>query len=269
MNGIYGAILGDIVGSPYEEAEQPNEDFPLFPDACHFTDDTVLTFATMDLLLEEAIQKGDTPRIEAVYRKWAKRFPDRGYGWLFLWWVNHPKMGAYGSGGNGAAMRISPVAYAAQSEEECRCYARAASSVTHNSVEGLKGSEAIAILTYLALHGANKETIEERARVYYPQMASSYGSLLGKTKKTALAEDTVPAAIVCFLDSLSFEDCLRKAVCLGGDTDTLAALSGSIAGPFYGIDDSLIVEVLEKMDDENVFITLMSFIKRFIKKDTK
>jgi ADP-ribosyl-[dinitrogen reductase] hydrolase len=84
-----------------------------------------------------------------------------------------------------------------------------------------------------------------------------------------LAEDTVPAAIVCFLDSLSFEDCLRKAVCLGGDTDTLAALSGSIAGPFYGIDDSLIVEVLEKMDDENVFITLMSFIKRFIKKDTK
>jgi len=262
MNGFYGAFLGDIVGSPFEEARMAKSNFPLFSKLSHITDDSVLTTATMDLLLKGAIQNDDHVSIAAEYRRWAKKFPNAGYGWYFISWLDHPGAGACGSEGNGAAMRVSPVAYLAKSKEECIRFAKSSASVTHNTAEGSKGAESIALLTYLALHGATKEEIRQSACTYYPKIERGYSSLIRNAVPTALAKDTVPEAIAAFLESCTFEDCIRKAVLVGGDTDTLASMAGSLAGAYYGIEDSLIEEVLKRMDDDEMLQTLAKFVKK-------
>jgi ADP-ribosylglycohydrolase len=122
-NGYYGAIIGDIVGSVFEETERAASDFPIFSKRSHFTDDTVLTWATMELMLKGRIQKNDQRAIAETYREWAKRFPNAGYGWNFIEWIDDPDMGPYASKGNGAAMRVSPVAYFSSSEKECLRFA--------------------------------------------------------------------------------------------------------------------------------------------------
>lgn len=261
-NGFYGAIIGDMVGSAFERGETCHQGFPLFSKASHFTDDTVLTLATMDLLEGNVLGTPICDHYQAiadVYRDWANRFPHAGYGERFLMWMDHPLTMGYGSKGNGAAMRVSPIAYVADSEEECLRLAKDSAHVTHNSEEGTKGALAIALLTYMALKGKNKEAIKEAAIAYYPNIARGYYSLFRNAVPSALAEETVPEAIAAFLESTSFEDCLRKAVLVGGDTDTLASMAGSIAGAFYGIDEQLVDEALERIDDEESLKVLAKF----------
>jgi ADP-ribosylglycohydrolase len=173
---------------------------------------------------------------------------------------------SYQSEGNGAAMRISPIAYMASSEEDCLYLVDESSSVTHDSYPGTAGARVIALLTYLALHGASKEKLQQTALAYYPEIRKGYKEYKKHPAYTALAIDTVPEAVAAFLDSSSFEECLRKTVLLTGDTDTLAAMAGSIAGAFYGIDDSLVEEALERIDDDETLKTIASFAEAVEKK---
>jgi ADP-ribosylglycohydrolase len=261
-NGFYGAIIGDMVGSAFELGEACHPGFSLFSKASHFTDDTILTLATMDLIELNAFCGPICNHYQAIargYQDWANRFPNAGYGERFLAWMSDPLAKSYGSKGNGAAMRVSPIAYVADSKEECLWLAKESAHVTHNSKEGTKGALAIALLTYMASKGKNKEAIKETAIAYYPNIAWGYYSLISYAIPSALAEDTVPEAIAAFLESTSFEDCLRKAVLVGGDTDTLASMAGSIAGPFYGIDERLVDEALERIDDEESLKVLDKF----------
>ena len=264
-NGFYGAIIGDIVGSAFERSGIAPKDYPLFSKESHITDDTVLTLATMDLLLKGAIQTNDSLRIATTYRTWGKRFPQAGYGGGFLWWLDHPIKGPYVSKGNGAAMRVSPVAYIAKSKKDCLSFAENSAEVTHNTSEGIKGATTLAVLTSDAWLGMSKKDLQKEAESYYPIIQNGYHSFVALPRWSALAEDTVPEAISAFLESSSFEDCIRKAIRIGGDTDTLASMAGSIAGAFYGIEESLIDQALERIEDGSALEVLARFAERIAK----
>lgn len=261
-NGFYGAIIGDVVGSAFERGEICFPGFPLFNPNSHFTDDTVLTIATMDLLVWNTFRAPLCNHCLAIaqgYQAWAARFPNAGYGERFRAWMNDPLLRPYGSKGNGAAMRVSPIAYLATSEEDCLYLAEDSAKVTHDSEEGIQGAKAIALATYLALQGQTKAQIKKATLMYYPRIARGYYALIRNATPTALANGTVPEAIAAFLESTSFEDCLRKAVLVGGDTDTLAAMAGSIAGAYYGIEESLVKEALKRIQDKEMLQVLTQF----------
>ena len=264
--GFYGAIIGDIVGSVYEDEPRVPPNFPFLTAESHFTDDTVLTLATMDLLLTGSLQANDKKAIAETYRLWEKRFPEAGYGWYFLNWANSPNAKAYGSKGNGAAMRVSPVAYAATSEKECLLLAERSAEVTHNTPEGRKSAKAIALLTYQALHGASKDKLKKTALTFYPELKQDYSEFFAHRSLTALAEETVPEALAAFFQSTSYVNCLDWAIILGGDTDTLAAMAGSLAGPFYGIEEPLIQAALKHIADPRALDTLTRFEKKYVTK---
>lgn len=224
-NGIYGALIGDVVGSRFEweDKKEIDPNCELFTKECRYTDDSLLTIATMEALLENAIQNNDTNKLETIYRTFAKRHLDIGFGRMFIHWVKNPSQKAYGSLGNGAAMRVSPIAYVAKSLEECLRFAEISIAVTHNSIEGISSAKAIAGATYLALHEANKNEIKEFALRYYPRLDDVTDCF------DYLATSTTQIALNAFLNSSDFESSLRIAILNGGDTDTIAAMASSIA----------------------------------------
>jgi ADP-ribosylglycohydrolase len=225
---MLGAIAGDIIGSVFERRPVKTVDFALFVPRSRFTDDTVLTVATADCILSG----GDYARL---YRDYGRRYPDAGYGGAFKVWVSSDSAGPYGSFGNGSAMRVSPVGYAFQTIEEVNEEAGRSARVTHNHPEGVKGAQATAAAVFLARGGKGKREIRE-----YIERAFSYD--LGRTIEEirpgyhfdVTCQGTVPEALTAFLDSADFEDAVRKAVSLGGDSDTLACITGGVAEAFYG-----------------------------------
>jgi len=225
---MIGAIAGDIIGSVYERRPVKTKDFPLFHDRCRFTDDTVLTVAVAQAVL--------TGR---PYRECLKtvggRHPRAGYGGAFARWLRAEDPQPYNSWGNGSAMRVSPVGFAFSSEDEVLRQARRSAEVSHNHPEGVKGARAAALAVFLARKGTGKEGI--RARI-----AGDFGYDLSRTVNDVRpgysfdvsCQGTVPEAMIAFLDSQSYEDAIRNAVSLGGDSDTLACIAGGIAEAFYG-----------------------------------
>lgn len=246
---MVGAIIGDIVGSVYEFNNIKTKEFPLLGANSHFTDDSVMTLAVAEIM-----QKGymtDSGKITATFRKWGKNFINAGYGERFIRWLLSENPQPYGSYGNGAAMRVSPVAWYADSAGEVKEYARAVTQVTHNHPEGLKGAEVTAMCVYYARVGYTKESIRKYAEQYY-DLDFDYDKL----RKSNFHDDescqkTVPQAIFCFLVSKSFEDCLRTAVAIGGDCDTICAIAGSIAEAYYrNIDRELMLNALSRLPAE-------------------
>lgn len=246
---MVGAIIGDIVGSVYEFNNIKTKEFPLLGTNSHFTDDSVMTLAVAEIM-----QKGymtDSGKITATFRKWGKNFINAGYGERFIRWLLSENPQPYGSYGNGAAMRVSPVAWYADSAGEVKEYARAVTQVTHNHPEGLKGAEVTAMCVYYARVGYTKESIRKYAEQYY-DLDFDYDKL----RKSNFHDDescqkTVPQAIFCFLVSKSFEDCLRTAVSIGGDCDTICAIAGSIAEAYYrNIDRELMLNALSRLPAE-------------------
>mgnify|MGYP000857731328 CR=1 FL=1 len=235
---MLGAIIGDIIGSVYEFQNKKQKNFPLFTPMSRFTDDTVMTLAIAKWLTEdkEHSKEGLIQQMQSL----GKRYPNVGYGGGFKRWLNdyHPK--PYNSYGNGSAMRISPIAFYAQSLEETLRLATISAEVTHNHPEGIKGAKAIAAATYLARTGASKTEIK-----VYVEANFKYNLNLQLDDIRSIACDamscqkTVPAAIWAFLEGEDFEDVIRFAVSLGGDSDTLAAMAGSIAQAFYGLPQKL------------------------------
>jgi ADP-ribosylglycohydrolase len=241
---VIGAIAGDIIGSIYEQLGIKTKQFPLFDPRCRFTDDTVLTVAVADVLLHGG---GYADRFLQYY----SRYPRAGYGFNFHIWARSDDPCPYNSFGNGSAMRVSPVAYAFDRIDQVRREAVRSAEVTHNHPEGIKGAEATASAVFLARHKVARDEI----RSY---VESEFGYDLSRTPDEIRPEyafdvtcqGTVPAAVSSFLHSEDFEDAVRNAVSLGGDSDTLACIAGSIAGAYYGVPVHIQEEVNSRIDDQ-------------------
>lgn len=245
---MLGAICGDIVGSHWEFRRIKTKDFPLLVETSGFTDDTVLTCAVADALLH------DRDIIESL-RDWARRIklPAHlgGYGQRFIRWVAAPTpQPAYGSYGNGAAMRVSPVAWLADSLEDALVISDRVTGVTHDHPEGLKGARATVHAIWLARQGADPATIRTTlAEIYGYDLTRGVDAIRATYQYTESCQGTVPEAIVCALEATDFEDALRNAVSLGGDADTLAAIAGAIAEARFGIPETLMASIRPRLPE--------------------
>lgn len=241
---MLGAIAGDIIGSIYEFRNIKTEEFELFySNLNRFTDDTVLTCATA-----EAICKGKD--YGETYKEYFRMYPARGYGGKFIKWAIQKDSGPYNSYGNGSAMRISPVAYAFDDLEQVLSEAKKSAEVTHNHPEGIKGAQATACAIFLARKGKSKEDIKKEIETRFGYNLDFDLAQLRKTYTfDVTCQGSVPQAIYCFLISNGFEDAIRKAISIGGDSDTIACITGSIAEPFYGgVPDNIEKEIFSRMD---------------------
>ena len=251
---MYGAILGDIIGSPFEfDRGDKTKNFDLFSEGCDFTDDSVMTIAVGEALLvvgPEATVKEIEDAVASNMQDWGKRYPHAGYGGSFRHWLKENKPKPYGSYGNGSAMRMSAAGWLYDSIERTREVARATANVTHNHPEGVKGAEATASAIYMARKESSKEEIKEYIeREFHYNLDRTLDEIRPGYHMDETCQRTVPEAIIAFLESQDFEDAIRNAVSLGGDTDTLGAITGSIAEAFYGISDVLIAECRSRLDE--------------------
>ena len=251
---MYGAILGDIIGSPFEfDRGDKTKEFDLFTKGCDFTDDSVMTIAVGEALLavgKEATVKEIEEAVVTNMQDRGKRYPYAGYGGRFRYWLRERNPKPYGSYGNGSAMRVSAVGWLYDSLERTREVARATANVTHNHPEGIKGAEATASAIYMARNESSKEEIKEYIeREFHYNLDRTLDEIRPGYHMDETCQRTVPEAIIAFLESKDFEDAIRNAVSLGGDTDTLGAITGSIAEAFYGISDVLIAECRSRIDE--------------------
>ena len=252
---MYGAILGDIIGSPYEfDMGKKTKDFPFFDKGCMFTDDTVMTIAVCDALLKAELHAPDD--IIRFYlikcmKEWGRRYPDAGYGSRFFWWLNTQGDNPYNSYGNGSAMRVSSVGWLYDSLERTREVARLTADVTHNHPEGIKGAEATAAVIYMARNGASKEEMKEYViREFGYDLSRTCDEIRPNYRHVESCQETVPEAITAFLEGEDFEDVIRTAVSLGGDCDTLTAIAGSMAEAYYGVPEWLKEECEKRIEPE-------------------
>lgn len=248
---MLGAIVGDVVGSVYEFNNIKRKDFILFDPFCFFTDDTVMTFAIAEALRKTQKKNFENLDKQAIkeMQKFGKLYPNAGYGNSFKVWLNQKKSQPYQSYGNGSAMRISPVAYFAKSLDEVKKLSKAVTAVSHNHIEGLKGAEATAIAIWLALNKKSKEEIKNYIEEKYYKLDFDYEGLKEKYYFNETCQNTVPQAIYCFLISKDFEDCLRTSISIGGDSDTLCAISCAIAEAYYGIPEKIQNSTLSYLDN--------------------
>lgn len=231
---MFGAIIGDIAGSRFEFENYKGKDFKLLTKDDEITDDSIMTIALAKALLESKSDYSDL-REQAI--KWMQligRTHPTSYGGRFWDWLLSPEPEPYNSWGNGSAMRISAVAYAANSVSEVIKMSRMVTEVTHNHPEGIKGAEAIAVAIFMALHGYHKDDIRTIMEEYY-FIGFSLDNIRDSYKYYISCQGTVPPAIVAFMEADSYEDAIRNAISIGGDSDTLAAITGSIAEAYYGI----------------------------------
>ncbi|GHU57067.1 hypothetical protein FACS189411_09530 [Bacteroidia bacterium] len=262
---ILGAIAGDIIGAPYEFTGMKNNDFPLYNSAVkginRFTDDTVLTVATMDCLLSKEEQQDYN--YTSFYRQYGKKYPSAGYGDSFYGWLYMECPKPYNSFGNGSAMRVSPIGWWFDNMEDVLRESKLSAEVTHNSEEGIRGAQAVATAVFLA-------RTEKSKKILSKYISDKFGFNLNLTcndikknyKYEIRCDKTVPEAIICFLESSDYESAIRLAVSLGGDSDTLAAIAGSIAEAFYGeISQIILDETLQRLPDA-LKQTIESFSKK-------
>lgn len=260
---MYGAILGDMIGSSYEfDMGDKTKAFPLFPRGSCFTDDTVMTIAVAEAFLD-AQPDGDEAwirrRLICSMQKYGKLYPHAGYGGMFRHWLESGDPQPYGSYGNGSAMRVSAVAWIYDDLETVRGMARLSAEVTHNHPEGIKGAEATASAIYLARTGKSKNEIKT-------YIVENFGYDLSRTcdeirpgyHHVESCQETVPEAITAFLEGESFEDVIRTAVSLGGDCDTLTCIAGAMAEGFYGVPEALKQECRTRLDQK-----LLDMLARF------
>ena len=244
---VLGAISGDVIGSVYEFSRHKNYDFPLFTERSSITDDSILTIAVADAILNGS---GYLESIRTYARKY--RNPMGGYGLRFQNWIHAGVPQPYNSFGNGSAMRVSAVGWAFDTLGEVLLEAERSAVVTHDHPEGIKGAQAAALAVFLARTGQSRDVMKQ-------EIETRFGYDLGRTLEeiqpgyefNETCQQTVPEAIIAFLESRDFEDAIRKAVSLGGDADTLAAITGSIAEAYYGgVPDAIFKDVRIRIPDE-------------------
>ena len=261
---MYGAILGDIIGSPYEfDMGNKSKDFPLFSRNSTYTDDTVMTIAVADAFLnapedEEMIRQ----RLIVSMQRFGKLFPRAGYGGMFRRWLKDPNPQPYGSYGNGSAMRVSSAGWLFDDLQTVRHMARLSAEVTHNHPEGIKGAEATASAIFLARTGSTKAEIKACIEEHFHyDLSRTCDEIRPTYHHVESCQETVPEAITAFLEGDSFEDVIRTAVSLGGDCDTLTAIAGSMAEGFYGVPEELKQQCRERLPED-----LRQVLERFEEK---
>ena len=250
---MYGAILGDMIGSPYEFDRSPKtKDFPLFIPSSWYTDDSVMTIAVAEALLD-TLGCMRSERRDAVVRsmqKWGRKYPDAGFGGRFYGWIFELHPHPYNSWGNGSAMRVSAAGWLFGTLEETRKAAEDTARVTHNHPEGIKGAEAAASVIWAARNRWPKEKIREYVeREFYP-LEKTCDQIRPDYRFDVSCQGTVPQAITAFLEGNSFEDVIRTAVSLGGDCDTLTCIAGGMAEAFYGVPEELKVECRDRLEPD-------------------
>ncbi|HEY9761258.1 MAG TPA: ADP-ribosylglycohydrolase family protein [Trichocoleus sp.] len=242
---MLGAIAGDMIGSVYEFNNQRTKDFPLFSDQSTFTDDSILTVAVADVLLNGGSY---TDAFKRYYRQYPN--PCGSYGMRFQQWAASDNSSPYNSWGNGSAMRVSPVGFALNSLETVLAEAERTAAATHNHPEGIKGAQATAAAIFLARTGQSKADIQAHIQTHYGyDLSRTLDEIRLTYTFNESCQGTVPEAITAFLESTDFEDALRNAVSLGGDSDTLTCITGGIAEAFYGgVPDAIATSVLARLD---------------------
>jgi ADP-ribosylglycohydrolase len=242
---MIGAIAGDIIGSAYEWNRTKSTDFELFTSQSGPTDDTVLTIAVADCILHGK-------EYAATFKEYGRRYPQAGYGGMFLKWLGSTSLAPYNSFGNGSAMRVSPVGFAFSTLADVLAEATKSAEVTHNHREGIKGARAIAVAIYLARQGETKDQIRkyiERTFGYY--LDAKLDDIRPQYSFDETCQGSVPQAIMAFLESENYEDAVRKAVSLGGDSDTLGCMTGGIAQAYYKhVPDNIVIKVRELLNED-------------------
>lgn len=277
---MIGAIIGDIVGSRFEFNNHRSKDFALFKDECFVTDDSIMTLAVAKAIMEtcrtfepSVVTSGFSDEFYSVLERNTIRFmqeigrkyPDCGYGSRFYQWIFSDNPRPYNSFGNGAAMRISPVGFVARSEEEAVKMAKVVTSVSHNHVEGVKGAEATVIAIFMARTGSSKEEIRSRITRDYYELDFTLDEIRNTYEFNETCQGTVPEAIEAFLESTSFEDAIRNAISIGGDSDTLAAITGGLAEAYYGVPTDMEEKALTYLDPllRSIYDEWQNFIEDF------
>lgn len=264
---MIGAIIGDIVGSRFEWNNHRSKNFEFFHPDCRFTDDTVMTIAVAAAIMNA---NGDLYRLpdEATksMQELGKCYSNCGFGGKFRKWIYYDNPHPYNSYGNGAAMRVSACGYAARSLDEAKTLALAVTGVTHNHIEGFKGAEAVAVAAYLARTGTSMADIREYVTTNYYPLDFTLDDIRPTYQFDSSCQGSVPQALEAFFESTSFEDAIRNAISIGGDSDTIAAITGSIAEAYYGVPANLrksasmlldhhLFEILQKFECKTAAIT--------------
>lgn len=244
---LMGAICGDIMGSPYEywRSRTKKYDFNPFPPRARFTDDTVMSIAVADWIMNGG-------NLSKVMQKWGHKYPNAGFGGMFRMWLSDPDPKPYNSFGNGSAMRVSAVGCAYDSLEETLQKAKESADVTHNHPEGIKGAQATAAAIFLARTGKSKDEIKNYiSETFEYNLNRSCDEIRPKYEFDVTCQGSVPESIICFLESKDYEDAVRLAVSMGGDSDTMGAICGSVAAAFYNeIPESILEKCWEKLPEE-------------------
>jgi ADP-ribosylglycohydrolase len=250
---MLGAIVGDIVGSVYEFDNHRSKDFPLFREDSKFTDDTILSIATADALMHYEWD------FAAKYREYGRKYPS-SYGNSFYRWIHDDKAGPYDSFGNGSAMRVSPVAWFVNHDHRVMFLAEKSAGVTHNHPEGIKGAQATAMVIFWARTGVPRNRIRRDLESMFGYDTSTSVEELQKTYEyNETCQRTVPEAFRCFWEATDFEDAIRNAISIGGDSDTVAAITGSMAEAKWGVPEEIAKEALGRLDRH-----LVEIYQRFV-----
>lgn len=255
---MLGSVAGDIIGSRFEWNNVKTKDFgPLFTKECKFTDDTVMTLALADSFLNGCA-------FQEKMVEFYNRYPDVGYGKRFKQWCNDPKRLPYESFGNGSAMRTSAVAWTSHDLTECKARAKTFARPTHNHNEGIRGAKITAGCIWLARQGKSKDEIKKFCQAEGYELYASLDDIRPTYTFDVTCQGSVPWAIQAFLEGENFEDVIRNAISIGGDSDTIACIAGSIAEPFFGVDEFIEDRVYCFLDDFLIEV-LDNFRNRFVK----
>lgn len=254
---MLGAIIGDTVGSRFEWHNHKSKEFEFLTYQCQLTDDSIMTLAVADAILKSCDDRSDLSELTIhSMQQMGRLYPNAGYGLSFQSWIQSPSAKPYESFGNGAAMRISPVGFAARSMEETKSMSEAVTRVTHNHPEGIKGAEATAVAIFMALHGANILEIRDYIDRYYYPMDFTLDGIRSTYTFNETCQDTVPQAFMAFFESTGFEDAIRNAISIGGDSDTVAAITGGLAEAYYGIPSEIRKHELTFLDERQLAILI-------------
>lgn len=254
---MLGAIAGDIIGSVYEHRPIKTTDFPLFQSKSRFTDDTVLTVAVADAI----VKKND---YQSALKTYGQAYPDAGFGMLFFNWLFSADSRPYNSFGNGSAMRVSPVGFAFETREAVLAEAEKCAAVTHNHPDGIAGAQAVALAVWMARQDAAKDDIKREIETQFGyDLSRRLDAIRPGYQFDVTCQGSVPEALIAFYESENLEDAIRKAISLGGDSDTLGCITGGIAQAYYKkIPEDIINKVYARLPEPFVPV-IENFNRRF------
>jgi ADP-ribosylglycohydrolase len=263
---MLGAIIGDIVGSRFEFNNYKAKDFEFFHPKCFFTDDTIMSLAiAKSLLLCKSDYSDLSDKAISYMQEIGRPYPNCGYGGRFYHWMYSDKPKSYGSFGNGSAMRVSACGIVAQSLDEAIELSKKVTIITHDHPEGIKGAEAVAVAIYFAKTGSSIEFIKSYIQKLYYPMNFTIDEIRPNYCFNESCQGSVPQALEAFFEAKDFEDAIRNAVSIGGDSDTLAAITGGIAEAYFGIPNNLRDKAKAYLDDKLLHI-LNKFEDKFVPK---